>query len=84
MKQKHGPDPTQVASVLAALHECQRHVAAMMDFAGDLQRAMGKRRLITAFKTALKKAKVTEFGRHIEQAKTTLLLAISIATFLLQ
>jgi hypothetical protein len=84
MKHQHGPDPTQVASVLAALLVCQRHVGAMTDFVDDLQRAMGKRRLMAAFKTALKKAKIAEFGRHIEQAKTTILLAISVATFLLQ
>jgi hypothetical protein len=84
MKHEHGPDPAQIASVLAALLECQRHVDSMTDFASDLQRAMGKRRLMTAFKTVLKKSKIAEFGRHIEQAKATLLLAISVATFLLQ
>jgi hypothetical protein len=45
---------------------------------------MAKRRLLTAFKTALKKVKIVEFARHTEQVKTTLILAISVPTFLLQ
>lgn len=80
MKCDPGPDPVQVASVLAALLQCQRHVCAMTEFARNLKDGMKK---MTAFKMTLKKPKIAEFALHLEEAKTTLLLAISVATFML-
>ncbi|KAF8862549.1 hypothetical protein BDZ45DRAFT_190047 [Acephala macrosclerotiorum] len=79
-----GPDPVQISSVLAALQQCQRHVCRMSEFANDLQDGFQRRRRVTSFKAALKKPKMTEFSRKLEQAKATLLLAINVASFMIE
>jgi hypothetical protein len=56
----------------------------MSGFANDLQAGFTKRPLVTSFKAALKKPKVAEFSSNLEQAKTTLLLAINIASFMIE
>jgi hypothetical protein len=56
----------------------------MAEFANNLEAGFGKRRLATGFKTALKKPKMTEFSRHLEQSKMTLLLVINVASFMLE
>ena len=79
-----GSDPVQIASVLAALQQCQRHICRMSEFATNMQAGFTKRSLVTSFKMALRKSKVAEFSRHLEQAKTTLLLAINVASFMIE
>lgn len=56
----------------------------MSEFANDLQDGFATRPLVTRFKTALRKPKVAEFSRHLGQAKTTLLLAINMASFMIE
>jgi cellobiose-specific phosphotransferase system component IIA len=77
-------DPVPISSVLAALEQCQKYVVGMIKFSRDLQKGFTKRRILTALKTTTNKQKMAEFQRHLEQAKTTLLLAVNVATFLLQ
>jgi hypothetical protein len=56
----------------------------MSEFATNMQAGFTKRSLVTSFKMALRKSKVAEFSRHLEQAKTTLLLAINVASFMIE
>jgi len=79
-----GPDPVQISSVLVALEQCQGHIDRMAEFANNLEAGFGKRRFVTGFKTALKKPKMREFSRHLEQSKTTLLLVINVVLFMLE
>ncbi len=59
-------DLAHASSVYLALQRCHRHVEKM-----------GKR-YITAFKAMLRKQKIAEFSTHLEQAKTTLLMAMNV------
>lgn len=49
-----------------------------------MQAGLKTRPLVTKFKTAMRKPAVAEFSRHLEQAKTTLLLAINVASFMIE
>lgn len=77
-------DPAPIRSVHCALLQCERHVSAMTEFSRDLQRRFVKRRIMTAFKTTMKREKLADFRTRLEQAKSTLLLAVNVATFILQ
>jgi hypothetical protein len=56
----------------------------MSEFANNMRVGLAKRSFVTSFKVALRKPKVAEFSRHLEQAKTTLLLAINVASFMIE
>jgi hypothetical protein len=56
----------------------------MSEFANELRAGFTKRPLVTSFKAALRKPKFAEFSKHLEQAKTTLLLAINVASFMIE
>jgi len=56
----------------------------MAVFANNLEAGLAKRRLATGFKIALRKPKIAKFLRHLEQSKMTLLLAINVASFMLE
>jgi hypothetical protein len=77
-------DQDHAKSVYLALLRCQTHVDKMKAFAEDLQNDFARKRYRTAFKTMLQKPKIAVFTTHLEQAKTTLLMAINVTTLLLQ
>lgn len=77
-------DPEHAKSIYLALLRCQRHVDKMKFFADNLQSDFVKKRYRTAFKTVLRKPKIAEFATHLEQAKSTLLMALNVTTLLLQ
>jgi len=77
-------DPEHAKSIYRALQRCQGHVDQMKAFTDTLQNGFTKKRYRTAFKTVQQKPKIAEFARHLEQAKSTLLMAINVTTLLLQ
>lgn len=83
-KSHHDVDPGAVSSVLAALSQCRNHMDKMVVYVHGFQRGFAKKRHLTSFKVVLQKPKIAEFGRHLEQTKSTLLLAVNVATFIVQ
>jgi hypothetical protein len=56
----------------------------MKAFANSLQHGFDRKPCVTAIKTMLRKSKIIEFKTHLENAKTTLLMAINLTTLLMQ
>jgi hypothetical protein len=77
-------DPAHAKSIYLALLQCQSHIGKMKAFAEDLQNGFARKPYRTAFKAMLQKPKIAEFATHVEQAKTTLLVAVNVTSLLLQ
>jgi hypothetical protein len=71
-------------SMQVALEKCERHINRMNRYVHELENGLRLNGFRTSFKIALKGSKIKEFARHVEQAKTTLLMAINVTTFFLQ